>query len=89
MIVFLADEVVSQCFVMLYAGKSMYVFDGVSVNIESCSICPQTMLALWGSGGIKAGGWMPPARASAPAKKVAVAAVPCILAQKVSFPLQS
>jgi len=30
-----------------------------------------------------------PARASAPAKKVAVAAVPCILAQKVSSALES
>ena len=47
------------------------------------------MLALWGSGGIKAGEGMPPARASAPAKKTAVAAVPCVLAQKVSSALDS
>ena len=52
-------------------------------------IVPQTVLALWGSGGIKAGEGNPPARALAFTKKVAVAAVPCILAQKVSFPLQS
>ena len=47
------------------------------------------MLALWGSGGIKAGEGMPPVRASASTKKVAVAAVPCVLAQKMSSALES
>ena len=52
-------------------------------------IFSQTVLALWGSGGIKAGERYPPARASPSTKKVAVAAVPCVLAQKVSSALES
>ena len=47
------------------------------------------MLALRGSGGIKAGEGQPPARAPASTEKVAVAAVPCVLAQKVSSALES
>ena len=50
---------------------------------------PQTVPALRGSGGIKAGEGLPPDLPSAPTEKVAVAAVPCVLAEKVTSALQS